>query len=224
MFNILVVDDDKNTRRLISDTLRDEGYKVFTAENGEDALTVLDHQHIDIAIVDVMMPKMDGLTFTKTLRDGGVNITLLMVTAKGEPEDVKHGFIVGIDDYMVKPVDFEEMMFRIKALLRRAKIVSERRLVIGGVTLDYDTFSVTRGSDRQILPKKEFLLLFKLLSYPDIIFTRYQLMDEIWGMDSESEEITVSVHVNKLRNRFKDYPEFDIETARGLGYKGVRKI
>ena len=224
MFNILVVDDDKNTRRLISDTLRDEGYKVFTAENGEDALTVLDHQHIDIAIVDVMMPKMDGLTFTKTLRDGGVNIPLLMVTAKGEPEDVKHGFIVGIDDYMVKPVDFEEMMFRIKALLRRAKIVSERRLVIGGVTLDYDTFSVTRGSDRQILPKKEFLLLFKLLSYPDIIFTRYQLMDEIWGMDSESEEITVSVHVNKLRNRFKDYPEFDIETARGLGYKGVRKI
>ena len=224
MFNILVVDDDKNIRRLMRDTLRDEGYTVFTAGNGVEALTLLDRQYIDLAIVDVMMPEMDGLTFTKLLREHDMNIPMLMVTAKGEPDDVKQGFIVGIDDYMVKPVDFEEMMLRIKALFRRAKIVNERKLTIGEVVLDYDTFSVTRGDEKHVLPKKEFLLLYKLLSYPDVIFTKFQLMDEIWGMDSESDEITVSVHVNKLRTRFKDYPEFDIDTARGLGYKGVKKV
>lgn len=224
MFNILIVEDDKNTRRLMCDTLRDEGYNVFTAENGEDAFAVLDRQHIDLAVVDIMMPKMDGITFSRLLRGSGNNIPLLIVTAKGEPEDVKRGFIVGIDDYMVKPVRHEEMALRIKALLRRAQIVYEKKLVIGKAVLDFDTFSVTRGDDKQTLPKKEFLLLYKLLSYPGVIFTKYQLMDEIWGMDSESDEITVSVHVNKLRNRFSGYPEFDIETARGLGYKGVKKV
>lgn len=223
MFNILIVEDDKNTRKLMEDILKDEGYNTFNAVDGLAALKILENQQIDLAIVDVMMPRMDGLQFTKTLRQNDVNIPLLMVTAKGEPDDIKSGFIVGIDDYMVKPIDEEEMLLRIKALLRRSKIVNEHKLQIGDVTLDYNTFMVTSKMEQFCLPKKEFLLLFKLLSYPDIIFTKFQLMEEIWGMDSESDENTVSVHINKLRTRFKDYKEFEIQTARGLGYKAVKK-
>lgn len=223
MFNILIVEDDKNTRKLMEDTIKEVGYNTFTAENGEDALALMESTHIDLAVVDIMMPKMDGLQFTKILRENEINMPLLIVSAKGEPKDIKSGFLVGIDDYMVKPVDEEEMLLRIKALLRRSKIVNEHKLQIDDVVLDYDSFTVTRKEEIQSLPKKEFLLLYKLLSYPDIIFTRIQLMDEIWGMDSNSDENTVAVHINKLRTRFKDYPEFEIVTLRGLGYKAVKK-
>jgi DNA-binding response OmpR family regulator len=224
MFHILVVDDDKSTRRLLQAVLEAENYTVSTAENGEDALTIMDREHIDLVVLDVMMPKMDGYEFTKTLRENQNTLPILMVSAKQLPEDKKQGFLVGTDDYMTKPIDEEEMLLRIKALLRRAKIVSERKIIIGGVTLDYDSLTVTKNGETQVLPQKEFLLLYKLLSYPGKIFTRIQLMDEIWGADSDTGWETVTVHIGRLRRRFEGWPEFEIISVRGLGYKAVKKI
>lgn len=224
MFNILIVEDDKNTRRLMEAILKQNGFCAFLAADGLLALDVLDNNHIDLIILDIMMPNMDGYSLTEELRSSGYNIPILMVTAKQKPEDKKRGFIVGTDDYMTKPVDEEEMILRIKALLRRAQIINEHRVVLGKVTLDYNSLTVFREDDKVTLPQKEFYLLFKLLSYPDVIFTRMQLMDEIWGMDTETGERTVNVHINRLRERFGQYPEFEIVTVRGLGYKAVKKI
>lgn len=224
MFHILVADDDKNTRMLFKAVLEAENYTVLTAENGEDALTVMDNNHVDLVVLDVMMPKMDGYAFTSLLRQNDNNLPILMVSAKQLPEDKKRGFIVGTDDYMTKPIDEEEFLLRIHALLRRAKIVNERRIVIGDVTLDYDSLTVSRRGEVQELPQKEFLLLYKLLSYPGKIFTRIQLMDEIWGADSETGWETVTVHIGRLRKRFEDYEEFQIISVRGLGYKAVKKV
>lgn len=221
MFQILVVEDDKNTARLMKAVLKHEGYEVFTAGNGAEALELTDTQHIDLIVLDVMMPVMDGYEFTETLRSVGNNTPILMVTAKQLPEERCKGFLVGTDDYMVKPVNEEEMLLRIKALLRRAQIASERKLHIGKVTLDYDALTVTRENIGQTLPQKEFYLLYKLLSYPEKVFTRLQLMDEIWGMESETSDVTVNVHINRLRKRFGDWPEFEIVAIRGVGYKGV---
>ena len=224
MFHILVVDDDKNTRRLLQAVLESEGYQVFTAENGEFALEVMDKQHIDLVVLDIMMPKMDGYEFTSTLRECNNNLPILMVSAKQLPSDKKHGFLVGTDDYMTKPIDEEEMLWRIKALLRRAKIANEHRIVLGSIVLDYDSLTVSRGDEVQELPQKEFMLLYKLLSYPGKIFTRIQLMDEIWGADSETGWETVTVHIGRLRKRFQNWNEFEIVSVRGLGYKAVKKI
>ena len=223
MFHILVVEDDGNARKLMKAVLERAEYSVSTAEHGEAALALLDTQHIDLIVLDVMMPGMDGYALTTELRQSGSVIPILMVTAKQLPADKKKGFLVGTDDYMTKPVDTEEMLLRIKALLRRSRIVSERKLTIDGVELDYDALTVTRGEDKQTLPQKEFYLLYKLLSYPDKIFTRIQLMDEIWGMESESGDTTINVHINRLRRRFENYPEFELISVRGLGYKAVRK-
>jgi len=224
MFRILVVDDDKNTRLLLKAVLQAENYTVFTAENGENALAVMDQEHIDLVVLDIMMPKMDGYTFTKTLRETNNNLPILMISAKQLPEDKHKGFLVGTDDYMTKPLDEEEMLLRIKALLRRAQIASERKLTVGDVVLDYDALTVTRGGEVQELPQKEFLLLYKLLSYPGKIFTRIQLMDEIWGADSDTGWETVTVHIGRLRRRFEDWNEFEIVSVRGLGYKAIKKI
>lgn len=224
MFQILVVDDDKNTRMLLKAVLEAENYSVFTAENGVDALSVMDENHIDLVVLDVMMPKLDGYEFTKILRESNNNLPILMVSAKQLPSDKKQGFLVGTDDYMTKPIDEEEMLLRIRALLRRARIVSERRIVLGDVILDYDSLSVSRKGESQELPQKEFMLLYKLLSYPGKIFTRIQLMDEIWGADSETGWETVTVHIGRLRKRFEGWKEFEIVSVRGLGYKAVKKI
>ena len=224
MLNILVVDDDKSTRMLLKAVLEAENYTVITAENGEDALEAMDHHHVDLVVLDVMMPKMDGYEFTKTLRQSDNNLPILMVSAKQLPADKHKGFIVGTDDYMTKPIDEEEMLLRIRALLRRAKIANERRIVVGDVTLDYDSLTVTRGSEVMELPQKEFLLLYKLLSYPGKIFTRIQLMDEIWGAESETGWETVTVHIGRLRKRFEGWNEFEIDSVRGLGYKAVKKV
>lgn len=224
MFRILVVDDDKNTRMLLKAVLEAENYNVETAENGEAALAVMEQNHIDLVVLDVMMPKMDGYEFTKTLRECNNNLPILMVSAKQLPADKKQGFLVGTDDYMTKPIDEEEMLLRIKALLRRAKIVSERKIVIGDVVLDYDSITVSRHGETQELPQKEFLLLYKLLSYPGKIFTRIQLMDEVWGSSSETGWETVTVHIGRLRKRFDGWNEFDIVSVRGLGYKAVKNI
>ena len=190
-----------------------------------EALEILDKKHVDLILLDIMMPRMDGYEFTEILRDNQMmrEIPILMVTAKETPADKRKGFIIGTDDYMVKPVDEEEMILRIGALLRRSRIVNERRLIVGGTLLDFDSFSVSFGGYISELPRKEFLLLYKLLSYPGKIFTRRQLMDEIWDMDSETDERTVDVHINRLRERFKGNEDFDIVTVRGLGYKAVKK-
>ena len=223
MFHILVVEDDPNARRLMRAVLERAEYSVSTAENGSAALELMDTQHVDLIVLDVMMPGMDGYALTSELRVSGSEIPILMVTAKQLPADKRMGFLVGTDDYMTKPVDTEEMLLRIKALLRRSQIVSERKLCIGDVELDYDALTITRGAEKQTLPQKEFYLLYKLLSYPDKIFTRIQLMDEIWGMESESGDTTVNVHINRLRRRFENYPEFELISVRGLGYKAVKK-
>ncbi|MGF6366455.1 two-component system OmpR family response regulator [Aequitasia blattaphilus] len=191
------------------------------AENGIEALNLLDTQHIDLILLDVMMPQMDGYEFTEELRKSGDSTPILMVTAKHLPEEKCKGFLVGTDDYMVKPVNEEEMLLRIKALLRRSQIANERKLHLGKVELDYDALTVSREGDTQTLPQKEFYLLYKLLSYPNKIFTRLQLMDEIWGMESNTVDTTVNVHINRLRKRFDKYPEFELVAIRGIGYKAV---
>ena len=182
----------------------------------------MDSEHIDLIIVDIMMPNMDGYEFTKAVREADDNLPILMISAKQLPADKQKGFLVGTDDYMTKPIDEVEMLLRIKALLRRAKIASDRRIVIGDLVLDYDSLTVTKGNDVQELPQKEFLLLYKLLSYPGKIFTRIQLMDEIWGVSSATGWETVTVHIGRLRKRFENYEEFTIESVRGLGYKAVK--
>ena len=184
----------------------------------------MDREHVDLAIIDIMMPNMDGYELTRSLRDSQNNLPILMVSAKQLPVDKHKGFLVGTDDYMTKPIDDEEMLYRIKALLRRAKIASDHKIVIGDVVLDYDSLTVSRGTESFELPKKEFMLLFKLLSYPGKIFTRIQLMDEIWGADSETGWETVTVHIGRLRKRFEDWHEFQIEAVRGLGYKAVKLV
>lgn len=224
MFHVLVVDDDKNTRLLMRALLEGEHYTVTLAASGEEALSAMERTHVDLVVLDLMMPRMDGYEFTRELRAASNDLPILMVSARQLPEDRKKGFLAGIDDFMVKPVDEEELLLRIKALLRRAKIASERRIVVGGVVLDYDTLSVSRGGETMVLPQKEFLLLYKLLSYPGKIFTRIELMDEIWGADSETGWETVTVHVGRLRRRFEGWSEFEIVSVRGLGYKAVKKV
>lgn len=224
MFQILVVEDDKNTRLLFQAILEAENYTVLTASDGQEALERMDKNHVDLVVLDIMMPRIDGYEFTRILRDGQNNLPILMVSAQQLPQDKHKGFLVGTDDYMVKPVDEEEMLLRIKALLRRAQIATEHKIILGDIVLDYDSLSITKAGTTQILPQKEFLLLYKLLSYPGKVFTRIQLMDEIWGMDSETGWETVTVHIGRLRKRFEGWEEFRIESVRGLGYRAVKNI
>ena len=222
MFHILVVDDDKNTRLLMQAILEAERYHVTLAASGLEALELLEKTHVDLIVLDVMMPGMDGYEFTRTLRAAQSDLPILMVSAKQMPSDIKQGFIAGTDDFMVKPVDEEELLLRIRALLRRARIVSERRIPPGAGTPDGDRLTVRRDAETQVLPQKEFQLLYKLLSYPGRIFTRIELMDEIWGADSDTGWETVTVHIGRLRKRFEGWTEFSIVSVRGLGYKAVR--
>lgn len=221
MVKILIVEDDEGTRCLMEDVLADSGYETISAANGEEALELLDHHHIDLILMDVMMPRMDGYTLTRQLRESNFTLPILMVTAKITQPDKKKGFLVGVDDYMTKPVDEEEMLLRIAALLRRSKIAAERKLCVGNTELIYDSRTIIQNGREMRLPQKEFLLLYKLLAYPGKTFTRRQLMDEIWDLDTDSEAHTVNVHINRLRERFRDTPDFEIVTVRGLGYKAV---
>jgi len=224
MFTILVVDDQENIRKLIAAYLIRDGYRVFLAGDGQEALDVIDKTQIDMMIADIMMPNMDGITLTNELRTSMYSFPILLITAKDSIEDKTIGFRAGTDDYMVKPIDFEEMLLRVEALLRRAKIANDHRIEIGKVILDYNTLTVTTDKESILLPKKEFYLLFKLLSYPQKIFTRRDLMDEIWGFDNETDERTVDVHIKRLREKFDEVTEFKIETIRGLGYKVEKYI
>jgi DNA-binding response OmpR family regulator len=221
MVNILLVDDNEKIRKLIEIYLKQEGYHVLHAENGERALEVLADINADLIIADIMMPEMDGYELTKELREARFNMPILMVTAKDTFIDKKMGFDLGADDYMTKPVDMEELVLRVKALLRRSKISSDKQIKIGNIILDFDSLEIRTPSETVVMPKKEFYLLYKLLSYPKKIFTRQELMDEIWGYDSEADERTVDVHIKRLREKFGEFSEFEIVTIRGLGYKGV---
>ena len=223
MINILIVEDNEQLRKLMSIHLRRAGYSAFEAGNGVEALKVLEDISIHLIIADIMMPKMDGYELTGELRKANITIPVLMVTAKETLEDKRKGFKTGVDDYMVKPVDFEEMLLRVEALLRRSNLSSEHILTVGATSLDSDALMVNSGGQSISLPQKEFYLLQLLLSYPQKIFTRQTLMDEIWGYDSETDPRTVDVHIKRLREKFLHSEDFDIETVRGLGYKAVIK-
>jgi DNA-binding response OmpR family regulator len=221
MFHILVADDDKNTRRLFQALLEAENYTVHTACTGRQALDVIYQTHIDLAVVDLMMPDMDGYELIESLRQAGNNLPILMISARHMPSDKKQAFRLGVDDYMVKPVDGEEMILRIQALLRRSQLESVHVLQAGKVMLDYDALSVSKEGEKMCLPQKEFMLLYKLLSNPGKIFTRLSLLEEIWGDDKDTGPESVTVHIGRLRKRFASWNEFKIESVRGLGYKAV---
>ena len=204
--------------------LREKGFETDIALDGETGLEYAELGVYDLLILDVLMPKLNGYEVARRVRARHVNTPILMLTAKALPEDKHTGFLVGTDDYMTKPPDKTELLLRIKALLRRARIVDEHKITVGDVVVDMDSRTVRRGMEVQTLPPKEFELLYKLLAYPERTFTRMELLDEIWGIDSESDDKTVNVHINRLRNRFYDWPEFEIQTVRGLGYRAVKKV
>lgn len=222
MFRILVAEDDKGTRRLMQDTLADAGYEPLPAADGQLALELLGQKHVDLMVLDVMMPKLDGFSLLSQLRSTGSDLPVLVLTAKEAQADKRRGLRLGADDYMTKPADEEELLLRIGALLRRAQAISSRQLAVGGTVLVYDDLAVRWNGRAAVLPRKEFQLLYKLLSSPGKTFTRRQLMDEIWDLDTDSDEHTVNVHINRLRDRFRDNRNFAIVTVRGLGYKAVR--
>lgn len=219
MFSILVVEDDEILNKMICVKLKQEAYRVYAAFGGEEALELMDREHVDLIICDIMMPGMNGYELTRELRDAAYTLPILMITAKNQMEDMEQGFHAGTDDYMIKPIQMKEMILRVKALLRRAQIANERKLKVGSMVLDYDALSISSREGVIDLPPKEFYLLFKLLSNPNKIFTRQELMDEIWGMDSEADDRTIDSHIKKLRRRFEESSDFEIVTIRGLGYK-----
>lgn len=223
MFNIMVVEDNADMRELFCTVLNDSGYRTVPAADGEEAIELTESEYVDLVVADVMMPNMDGYELTKLLRQSRPDLPVLIVSAKDQFDDMQRGFRAGCDDYMIKPINVNELVLRIEALLRRAKISSEKKITVGSTVLDYDALTVTLHGKETILPQKEFFLLYKLLSYPNKIFTRPQLMDEIWGMFSDTDERTVNTHINRLRERFSDCDDFEIVTVRGLGYKAVKK-
>lgn len=222
MFKVLVVEDDRGLQNLFCKTLERNRFQAFGADNAEMALDLLDKEYIDLIVTDIMMPGMDGFELIRQIRDAMIDIPILIITAKSDILDKQIGFLSGADDYMVKPIDINELILRVNALLRRAKSVHEKKLVFGNTTLEYNTWTVTDNSGVQVLPQKEFLLLYKLLSYPGQIFTRQQILDDIWGMNYEDSH-TLDVHISRLRDRFKKNTDFEIVTIRGLGYRAVKR-
>ena len=223
MFKILVAEDDAQLQQLFCRVLTRSGFTALGAADGVAALEILEHESIDLIISDIMMPRMDGYTLSRSLRETGNHIPVLMITAKDGFQDMQTGFLSGADDYMVKPINVNELVLRVNALLRRARMVTEHRQCIGATVFDFDAFSVRSGEEETVLPQKEFLLLYKLISSPGHIFTRQQLMDDIWGPDSQTDPRTVDVHINRLRDRFRNNADFEIMTVRGIGYKAVKR-
>lgn len=222
MFKILIAEDDSELRQLFSHVLIKNGYSVTGVCNGKEALDALDKGYYDLIISDIMMPEMDGYELVSSLRTAGYSIPVMMITAKDAFDDMRMGFVSGTDDYMVKPVNVNEMVLRVGALLRRAQMINDRRLVIGGTMMECDSLTVTWDGQSAVLPQKEFMLLYKMASFPGRIFTRQQLMDDIWGYDSDTDTHTVDVHIGRLRDRFRDSKDFKIVTMRGVGYKVVK--
>lgn len=223
MLKILIAEDDRELRQLFSHVLTKNGYSVRGVANGREALDALDKEYFDLIISDIMMPEVDGYELVKTLRSTGNNTPVMMITAKDAFDDMRQGFNYGTDEYMVKPININEMLLRVGALLRRAQMINDRRLVFGKTILELDSLSVYTEHESFILPQKEFMLLYKMASFPGKIFTRHQLMDEIWGYDNETDTHTVDVHIARLRERFKSNTDFKIVTMRGVGYKVVKQ-
>ena len=222
MFKILIAEDDRELRQLFEHVLSKSGYLVTGVSNGCEALQALDESYYDMIISDIMMPEMDGYALVQSLREAGHHLPVMMITAKTAFDDMRQGFLSGTDDYMVKPVNVNEMVLRVGALLRRAQMINERRLTLGETVMECDSLTVSVGGESMVLPQKEFMLLYKMASFPGRIFTRQQLMDEIWGYDSDSDTHTVDVHIGRLRDRFRDSRDFRIVTMRGVGYKVVK--
>jgi len=222
MLRILIAEDDRELRQMFSHVLTKHGYSVTGASDGQQALDAMDADYYDMIITDIMMPNMDGYELVRQLREAGNTIPVLMITAKEAFDDMRLGFQSGVDDYMVKPVNVNEMVLRVGALLRRAQMINERRQVIGDTVLECDSLTVMTNGESAVLPQKEFMVLYKMAAFPGRIFTRQQLMDEIWGYDSESDTHTVDVHIGRLRERFRDNADFKIVTIRGVGYKVVK--
>lgn len=223
MFKIMIAEDDRELRRLFSRVLTKNGYAVTEVGDGSEALKALENGYFDLLISDIMMPHTDGYELVEAMRDAGMTTPVLMITAKDSFDDMRRGFLSGSDDYMVKPVNINEMLLRVGALLRRAQMINERRQTVGGTVLECDSLTVTTDGVSMILPQKEFMLLYKMASYPGKIFTRQQLMDDIWGYESNTDAHTVDVHIGRLRDRFRDSKDFKIVTIRGVGYK-VEKL
>ena len=222
MLKILIAEDDRELRRLFAHVLLKNGYTVKEVGNGKEALDAIDAEYFDLIISDIMMPVMDGYEFVRLLREAGNTTPVLMITAKDAFEDMRKGFVSGTDDYMVKPINVNEMVLRVQALLRRAQMINDRKQTIGGTVLECDTFTVSCDGESMVLPQKEFMLLYKMASFPGRIFTRQQLMDDVWGYDTDSDTHTVDVHIGRLRDRFKNNNDFKIVTMRGVGYKVVK--
>lgn len=222
MFRILIAEDDRELRQLFSHVLAKNGYSVVGVSNGKEALSEIEAGYFDLIISDIMMPVMDGYELVRALRDSENHTPVLMITAKDAFDAMQLGFMSGTDDYMVKPINVNEMILRVGALLRRAQLISERRLTIGETTMECDSLTVTSCGERMVLPQKEFMLLYKMASFPGKIFTRQQLMDDIWGYDSGTDTHTVDVHIGRLRDRFRECEDFKIVTMRGVGYKVVK--
>jgi len=223
MLKILIAEDDRELRRLFAHVLIKNGYSVKEVTNGKEALDALDAEYFDLIISDIMMPVMDGYELVRQLREAGNTTPILMITAKDAFDDMQKGFVSGTDDYMVKPINVNEMVLRVQALLRRAQMISDRKVTLGNTVIECDSFTVFSNGESIVLPQKEFMLLYKLASYPGRIFTRQQLMDDIWGYDSDSDTHTVDVHIGRLRERFKENSDFKIITMRGIGYKVVKQ-
>ena len=222
MLKILIAEDDRELRQLFSHVLSKNGYLVKGVGNGREALDAMDKDYFDLIISDIMMPVMDGYELVRSIRANSGTTPVLMITAKGEFDDMRQGFLSGSDDYMVKPVNVNEMVLRVGALLRRAQMINERKLTIGSTTMECDSLTVSTAGETLVLPQKEFMVLYKMASFPGRIFTRQQLMDEIWGYENESDTHTVDVHIGRLRDRFRDNGDFKIVTIRGVGYKVVK--
>jgi len=222
MLKILIAEDDRELCQLFSHVLTKNGYSVTEVEDGMEALAAIDSDYFDLIISDIMMPRMDGYEFVRQLREKGNQTPVMMITARDAFDDMRQGFLLGTDDYMVKPINVNEMVLRVGALLRRSRMIHERRQIIGGTVMELDSLTVTWNGESQTLPQKEFMLLYKMISYPGKTFTRHQLMDEIWGYENESDTHTVDVHSGRLRDRFRSNPDFKIVTIRGVGYKAVR--
>lgn len=223
MFKILIAEDDEQLCHLFCRVLNRHGFTAIAASDGQDALEKMEQEYVDLVVSDIMMPRLDGYGLVRSLRESGNSIPVLMITAKDSFQDMQHGFLSGADDYMIKPINVNELVLRVHALLRRAQMVAQRQLQIGGSILTYDSLSVKQGTEEVFLPQKEFQLLYKLISSPGQIFSRQQLMDDIWGYDTQTDPRTVDVHINRLRERFRENPDFDIQTVRGVGYKAVKK-
>ena len=223
MFKILIAEDDNELRQLFKSVLVKNGYNVKSVGDGMDALTEIKNNYYDLLISDVMMPRLDGYELVRILRENNIKIPVMMITAKDKFDDMQLGFLVGSDEYMIKPINLNEMVIRVAALLRRAQIINERKVILGNTILEYDTFTVNFDGESIVLPLKEFQVLYKLASFPGKIFTRQQLMVDIWGYDSDSDMHTVDVHIERLRKKLKNNVDFEIVTMRGIGYKVVKK-